>query len=990
MSTLGDAGPAGAQVNLGSGLQAGRDLNICQLVIPGDWRSKSIYEELDLEKLGRQIGPIPPGGDELAGAVERAHLLVIQAVELDVRAIARQVAWTLSDRLMRAPGVEPPIKLRECSGGGPIDLEALLEGAGTKVLLFTGAEPRDFASNLWMVRNRLAGHFAIVTTEHSPGEWTVAEGSEQELSFWRRPDWQSYFGRTFLEEQLAAALRLKFLPPEATGGTLAGVPPAEVVSKLRDPGRIQAFVEALPESPEEITAEGIRAKLAEAEASGDLHQASLWYRELRERDQLLALGLMLFDGLPADQVFAGIETLIEEVWRVADPMLPQFDFLDVERLGRYFQRMQPDGEGYFWIAGEQRRQMLKVAWQLHRRRLLEALPALAAMVHHAAVHLDGLDVQPDRVQGPRQAPSQSAQQQPASQGAAPAQQGAQSSPSPPGAHDRKLSWRMGRTRELYGTVRRMAGLKAATVDGLSELGGLSAAAFEGIEPCIRKLATDDSGAVRAVAAGALVDSLRKPEGRGLLLAKLNEWWSDGCQVPEWFSAGRRAELEALRATVALAAGLAAAGEPSDRMAEELVALFGRLVEDRSPRVRRALREEVLDRFITRHLRQLEEMVSTRVAAQADLLPVAALSVAKAYWWSPRETSAVLEAWRERALPAAGALPPAGAAPGNEALLSLLALSLGFLATAPDDAAFPPERIFRELRVMLAASRRPGVRWYVLVAAGRQAVRNYDLAAPLLSELLAEITLAERSILVEVFTRAYLDQRRQLEGGDETISIDGVPYPVWIRQPRPQERLTKVEQALYFWLQAWEQPVAQQVAAEGFAALAGTRLDRRERELAAQRQRAGVPQAAAAVFDPAIQPVLLRSLGPLGWLALTAVIRGRELRAALWAPFAELLWIRRQAPAGATMDGGHGAAAGAAGSQAAPGSVPPAGPRMASAEEVLKRWRLAAVNDSLRSAVDYLERALELYRWRWAAIGGSCGALWLLWSILDQMRSAPHS
>jgi hypothetical protein len=972
------------QFHQGSGVQVGGDFNYYAGGPP-----RSSYEELDLEKLGQEIGLIPPGAEELAGAVATGHLLVIEPIELDGRAIARQVAWMLGELIKGK--AEPPVKLREWSrDGGPLDLKTLLDGDGTKILLLTGGEPRDFAGSLWELKNHLAYHFAIITTEHAPNEWNVAEGSEQEKSFWRRVVWQSYFGSDFLEQQLAEALRLRFPPVDSSvHPALAGVSPAEVVSTLRDPRRIQAFVEALPEPPRELSAEGIREKLAEA--SGDLQQASLWYRDQRERDQLLAVGLMLFDGLPADQVFAGIETLVEEVWRVADPLLPQFDFLDVERLGRYFHRVQRDGEGYFWIAAEQRRQMLEVAWQLHRRRLLETLPALAELVRNAAVYLDSLEVQPDPVNGARQGqpPQPQQPQQPASQGASPAPQGGP--PRSPGSepHDRKLLWRMGRTRELYGTVRRMAGLKAAAVDGLSELGGLSAAAFEGIEPCLRQLAADKSGAVRAVAAGALVDSLRKPERRSLLLAKLGEWWRDGCQPVEWLSAGRRAEQEATRTTVALAAGLAAASEPPNGMAQELAALLSRLVEDRSSRVRRALREEVLYRVVSRHLRQLQVLVSTKIAAQADLLPGAAVSVAQAYWWSPADTRDVLEAWRERALPVASSPATFRAAAENEPLLSLLALSLGYLETDQDDAAFPPERIFRELRAILAASRRPAVRRYVLIAAGLQAVRNYDLAAPLLSDVLAEIALAERSILVEVFTRAYLEQRRQLDGGDETISIGAASYPAWIRQPRPQDRLTRVEQALFFWLQAWDQPVAQQVAAETFAALSGSALDRRERELAAQRQRQGVPQAAAVAVDAAIQPVRLRALGPLGWLALAAVTRGRELRTALWAPFAELLWIRRQAPVSAAM-AGVGAAAAASGATSGATSTALGGPRMASSEEVLKRWRLAATNDSLRSLVDYLERAIELYRWRWAAVGGSCAALWLLWSVVIGMLLARNS
>jgi len=976
MSVIAEAAPPVQQLNLGIGAQAGRDLHIGVLNLGGDGRPKSTYEDLDLKELGQEIGSIPQGAVELANALEEGHLLVIEPLDLDAEAIARQVAWSLGDRLAGSDKVDQPIKIREWNhGSGPIDLKALLEGEGTKILLLARGEPKDFAGSFWELKNRLVCHFAIITTEHSRSEWHVPEGSDQEKNFWRRPDWEGYFGSKFLEQQLNKDLKLKFPVPadessaahedRPAGGdhpALAGISAPEVVRTLRDPRRIQAFVEALQSLPQPASPESIHEKLAEA--SGDLQQAGLWYRAQRERDQLLAVGLILFGGLPADQVFAGLETLVEEVWRLADPLLPHFDYLDVERLSRYFQRIQRGGEGYFWIGDEQRRQVLEVAWQLHRRRILESMPAIAEMVRNAAVFLDNLHVDAEDVKGTRQQPPPADANRQQRQEPAPASGSDQ--------HDRKLLWQMGRTRELYGTVRRMAGLQAATVDSLSQLGGLSAAAFDAIEPCFRELAANESGAVRTVVAGALVEALRKmsgPDDRPLLLAKLVEWWREGCQSPEGLSQGRRSELVATRATVALAVGLAAGNCPPNQMAQELVDLLSRLVEDQFLPVRTALRGEVLYRAVARHLRQLEELVRTKIAAQADLVPAAAAGVAEAYWWSPGETMTVLEGWCDRALAPATAPTGTGVGAETEALLSLLARSLGYMVTEEADPAFPPARIFRELRAILAASRRPGVRRQVLVAAGQQALRNYDLAAPLLSELLVEITLEERSILVELFTRAYLDQRQQLSGGEETIQVGGVFFPAWIRQPRPPSRLTKVEQALFFWLQVWDRPVAQQVAAESFAALAGTALDRRERELTAEGRNRGVPVAAAPSFDPAIRPVLLRSLGPLGWLALAAVIRGRELRAALWAPFAELLWIRRLPPAGASS----AAAAGSSGRW-------PSGLRMASAEEVLQRWRTGAANDSLRSLVDYLQRALEIYRWRWVAVGFSGAAMWLaaLW------------
>jgi hypothetical protein len=859
------------------------------------------------------------------------------------------------------------IKIREwVRPEGLLDLQALLGEQGIKILLLPRGGLNNFGS-LGSLKDRLAYHYALITTEQGLDQWHIRKGSEEETRFWCRPDWQSYFGREHLRQVLGRELDFRGAawpgadqPPPGDHDPLAGVTPGEVVEKLRDPGCIKEFVAMLPAPPRQLSQEGVRSLLEDS--CGDRQQAGRWYRAQDERQQLLAIGLILFDGLPVDQVFAGVETLVDKVFRRADPLLAHFDYLDAERLGRYFKREQSGGDGRFTIIKEQRQHILEVAWQLHRRRILASLPAIAEMMHHASVFLEGLDVDPGQVGGAVRPPAAAGQD---------GRQG-QSAGSSDGAADRKLLWRMseGRARELYGTIRRMAGLQEAMVESLSKIGGMSSAAFEAIEPCLRELAADESRAVRAVIAGVLAKSTRwmktGPGQRPLLFGKLNEWWQEACQPSEGLSNERRKEVTAIRATVALTVGRAAGLDPENGMEEDLLRLLRQLVEDRFPEVRGAVKE-ILFEVIARHLRQLEELVRGRIAEQDDLLEVAAHGVARAYSERPQETSRLLVAWRDLAYSKTAS--QGGGGPANVKLLSLVARALGYLRTNEQDPELPPARIFGELRAILAANRDPRVRHHALVAVGYQALRDYEGAAPLLVELLAEVSLADRSILLWAFTRAYLDQRRRLGGGDETIQIGDERYPVWTRAARPLSHLTGVEQALYFWLQGWDQPVAQQVAAEAFAALTATALDRRERQLAVQRAQASPEQPVAALPAPAVQPVLLRVLGPLGWLALAAVARGRELRSALWAPFAELLWLLRRSSAGT----------------ASPADTRPfqTGPAMASVEELLQRWRGEASNDSLRSLVDHLERALRLYRWRWAAV---VSASWLLIVLMKIVAS----
>jgi hypothetical protein len=929
---------------------------------------------------------ISPGAKQLIRQVADLRLLVLAPVELDGPAIACQLAAGLYTELRNLGNRD--LKIRDWSAdGGLIDLDTLLDGQETKILIFSGAGPNNLGVGLDRLARLLAErqHYAIITTELDLDLW---HPNSSERRFCSRPSWDSYYGPEFLCDLLRQELKL-FTSRSASGGEdakaaaggadtlLAGVQPEWIVAKLREPDRLFDFVKALEREPGPVSKECI--EVLTDEESGDRSKAVRWYRDQVERLQLLAVGLMLFEGLPADQVFAGLETLVDGVWRPDHPALQGFDYLDVERLGRYFKRLQDAGEeGRIVITAQ--REIFDAAWQLHRRSILAALPAMAAMLRNAGMGLEALALDPAAAatagtvpQGA--APGPSTSPLPETAAAQKMVQGQNTQPSGGEAVDRRLVWGMaqGRARELYGSARRMAGLQSAAVASLSMVGQISRSAFAAVEPCLRELAADESELVRAVVGRALAatrDWAGRADEEPPLFGLLRDWWRDSCSSQE---ARRRdsKEASATRATVALAVGHAANYDPPNQMNPRLIGLLQSAIQDRWPEMRRALRQ-VLPWILARHLGQLEEqaLVRGRIAAEEDLVVSAALGVAHAYRLHPQETGEILGRWSALASGTSDAAA-AGQVADQELLLALTARSLGALRAGADDPVFPPSRIFAELSAFLAVARNPLVIRHILIAAGEQALRFYELAAPLVVKLLAEVSLRDRSLLVGIFVRAYLEQRRKLAGGDETLQIGEERYPIWIWQGRP---LTQVEEVAYLWLQEWEHPAAQQVAAETFAALGATTLESRERQLIAERRApAGGSHRASSSLAPAPSPNRVRSLGVLGWLALVLTVRGRELRAALWAPFAELVWISRQAPS-TTMS----AAASPAGSH----SYIMFGLALASTTEVLQRWRIAAANESLKDLVDHMQRALTMYRWRWPIVLTSTAlALVLGWSIL---------
>lgn len=938
----------------GGGVQAAGDVHIAsQTVFSGSGPQYSDWGPSQLERATRLDSP--PAADELVADLLKDHLAVIQPIEIDGRSIAYQVAARLHAMLKR-DGKKPTVR-DWTPRGGPVDLNLLLAGNDMKILLFVGAGRNHFIDGLDRIARVLAAgpHYGIVATDDTRERWQL--GSSQAI-YWKELDWEKYYTGAFLTKVLKAEVEACRFCAEALAGASSSETPAggaraeiltdgearEIVVRLRETERILDFTKVLGRQQWPLSGPHIVA-LAKEE-SGERNDAVSWYRRQDERLQLLAIGLMLFQGLPADQAFAGVEAIMERVWRRGRPGMDSYDYIDIEGLSRYFTRLGDANGEEGRIVVRARRELLGAAWELHRRRILEALPAVADMLSRAASFLEIVGAGGAST-APVTAPAPSA-----GEGAPPAGDASADK-------DRRLQSVMseGRARQLYGTVRRLAGLQSAAVASLNQVGQLSDCGFASVEPYLRELAADESELVRAVVARALAATLEwdlKPGEKAQLYDLLHDWWRESCFAdPGKKKAG--AEKNRRRAAVALTVGHASTYDLPNRMNEKLVTLLRSMVADRWPDVRDAFRR-VFPWMVAKHLEQLDcdGWVRGTVAVREDLTVVTAAGVAAAYRLRPEEIARLLTSWKALAL----GDPKAAAAAGvgdQEMLLALIARSLGAMQTDERDSLFPPERIISELIEILGVSRRELLRRHVLVAAGEQALQHYEKAAPLIVRLLASVSLQDRSLLVDIFVRGHQDQRKMLVPGEESMQVEDESFPIWITCPRPR---TNVEQALYRWLQEWDQPVAQQVAAETLAIMSLTPLEVKERERIAARQAAAVvrPSSAPLVYQPPFDTV--RPLGILGHVSLFLAVRGGELRSALVAPFAELIWLSKRSWTPAVLAS-----------------------RTNPITEILKRWRGDTGNESLEDMVKHLDNALAAHRLRGLLVLATMGVVGALWIVL---------
>ncbi|HKV09413.1 MAG TPA: hypothetical protein VJ725_14815 [Thermoanaerobaculia bacterium] len=881
----------------------------------------------------------PPPAHELVRRLTE-HRLLILAGDLDEKTdCARHLAYLLAQDLRK--GTEK-IQVRErCRSKDPQQIETAIQGEEPSILLLTEITPHQIVSYTpGKLRSLLRQNqsYAVITTDCSRADWGIeAHGPDAHL--WCDLSWESYYGREllieFLNGQLAdTELQLpEHLFPESSGEPLLieGVELGAVIARLQTPSRVQYFAQWLLEKRGAVTRQEIEGELARL--SGDEESVFSWYRKFESRNQLLVLGLTLFDGLPDNLLFAGLELLVETTWRLSDPLLPQFDYRDLSGFSPYFKPTESEG-GFFRMecsSRERREQILKLAWSHQRRRLLASLPALTELIRLSA----GSQAEPEpavplaRAQAGNAAPEDRTGN---------------------GSEDRDLRLSENDTRQLH----------QALVDSLSLIGLLS---IDVVKPYFLDLATDPSDTVQELAARAL-SAWRDQGYEAQLFSLLRSWWDAASNYEEddplLSRIARPGEdsRSAVKAAIALTLGYAARFDRPNRLAPELYEMLMALVEDQDPRVRKAVREKTLWLVIAWHFRQLEPLLRTKVLKSEDLIPAVAGGAAAACSMRPEESLAILDGWRATAKADRRQTSPLI----RERLLATVALTYGYIHCEDGRELLTPQAIGARLRSMLADETHPYVRHYTFFAIEFQAVRNFELVALILQDLLSHISLHDRPAAVEVFVRTYLHQRQRLPGGDWKVEIGDKIYGVWIDSQRP---LTEIEASLYSWIMDDSRPVAQQLAIDIFEAMAETALERAERQLRQLRRtrpRLVLPPVEETIrTPPTVHPIPL-----LGRMAVfLAAPRKKKVREILRPLVAEFLIVGKRSFAPRAVVNSE---------EARPSQTEK--PRIR-VEALLQRWTGVA-NDATKAIARHLRRALTIYRWRWEILSATFLTIGLLY------------
>ena len=769
------------------------------------------------------------------------------------------------------------------------------------IFLFPGLQPHHLGGyDLRRLLEDLGSRsqYAILTTDSEPEQWSpaaggVGQGIWHDAAKIRFPP--EFLAGTLLKrlDELKGSLpgdlgaRMHDLKAESPlVGTLSV---RDIAQRLQTPSRIRSFAVALSFTPElsEVNVKETLQNLLD-----ERHSVHLWFRHLGSRDQILVLGLLLLDGLLDDQVFACLELLVQNTWRDWDPTLSHFDYHELDRVSTFFQGIQEPTRAarIECLSPQCRHALFEIGWHLHRRRILATLPALAEIVRDAPggvlLPLPGHAVtEPANATLADENDEEDSVATPESKSSALSENEVRAS----------RWYRQGRWRDLFGSHRRTGLLQYCVAGTLSQVGRIS---VDAVEPILLELAQDQKLGVQAVAAAALArwrETDPGGEGDRRLFQLLSGWQSEAFQK-EYAQHRRHRHAAArpyafVRATIALTVSRAALYDPPNQLGEPLLRLLEKLVADRSRIVRSRFRNDTLPMLVASHLRQLETLLWDRVLPEGDLLFGTAFGLARAHLFRPAEAQPIFEAWHRRALAISATDPDEDQRTLRTHALAVVALAYGLVIPGSGPGSISAQEIFNHLGGLLANEDHPFVRAAVLSAMIHQARTDLARIAPLVQELVGELSLGERSVVVRLLTDLYLEQRVGLEHAaprgaadpDTHEVIDGVQYPIWIEAERSP---TAVERILHEWLQDPWRPVALQIALECLDNFAATPLEKRERQLREEAKENDVDTISiAAEVRERSKRSALRKLPIAGHLAafvaapLNAHLRGR-LRAAL--------------------------------------------------------------------------------------------------------------
>lgn len=875
----------------------------------------------------------PEIAKQLVEQLAERRLLVLGGDDLpDKPTLALHLAWLMLQRKGNGRGRgDGELAVRECTcGSGAIRLDEVLRAAKSPTLfILQRAEPGHVGYNLEALRRTInpLQHYLLITTDTGRSSW-YQPGEAATVEVWRELAARDVYNESYLahclRKRLAEASERQvsgLFPAGRPGGRdedlevplLEGLSLREAALELETPDQVSLLVSWLVSGTEPVSEAGLRQEIQRIRAE-DAAIGS-WFQQLSRHSQRLVVGLLLFEGLFDDQLFAALDVLVQKVWRPRQPALESFDYKDLGAVASYFRLPESENGGFRVEARspEHSKALFDAVWRFQRRDLLASLPVVSELVCESGrrqsleAKTGPREPEPagknnhvkarrrnhqDKGQGKGEGNLEEALGERGGKDAKPVEADAVGNgahPPPRQEQGAALSrWEgYGPMREIVSSRERRERLDEVVGRSLGQIAQRSPAV---VERCLLELAEHHSPGAQEVAARALA-SLLGSEREPFLLKTVLEWYKDSKDKQKQEIHRRSPAWEAnryvfIRATTARVLSNAAFEEQPGALPEPFADLLEWLAEDRNLGVRYQLCLQALPALVLRHQRQLDAEL-WEILRFSDLIEPVAFGWALAHEHRPLDAAKLLGEWTARCLDDA-ATPPLEPPLQREARLATVALTYGFVNYNSPAAHASLEAAVGKLKALLL-ERHPFVRHYVFRAIGLLIRGFFDRLEGTLRDLVEGVSVDDRSEIAVPLLGVYLSQRRALKGGQGEVEVDGVTYAVWRGRDRPP---TRVESILQRWLTDPDHASAQQIAFDAFTAFFDSQLTREEERW---RQGAGAGSDAEPLpgqpASPPRGPVCsLRTASFLDRGMLSLLTVGRiDLKSVLGALVAELVY-----------------------------------------------------------------------------------------------------
>ncbi|MBD2096805.1 DUF4101 domain-containing protein [Trichocoleus sp. FACHB-591] len=582
--------------------------------------------------------------------------------------------------------------------------------------------------------------FIIATTENPYEKWSL---SQSENRLWLDSNHLSY------EPDVLAESAIERIPE---GITISVEMKAElrtlVAEKLSTVAAIDICIDWLRVCKKPISSSDLDAAIQNAKEDKK-ERLKRWFRTLSSREQLLAIGVSLFNGLYTDQFFAALERVVENVWQQRDPSLRALDHCDLENLGNYCEFSEVTKGDDFVLRRlnvkdpEAGKLLLCIAWESHRRQIITALEEIIEIIDNSAQE-----------------------------------------------NFPKLS-----DYQLYGNDVLRERLYEGTSRAFADVGLVTAEATAPVRDLLITLASNNEFIVQDFVATVLAYWYQGDSDKFLRTLRFFYDFSTNSlsNQEDSHSLNRR---DYVGATVALAISYASLNDPPNQLHPHLCDWLVTLSNSKNPLIRVYFALHTLGYVVPEHLLQIHPILKEIAERQSDLSLAIADSLATAYNNYPDEVPECLKAWTQDRT--------------KITLLCAVARTYGLINCGIYPSNLTPEFAFEQLSSLLRDEKRITVREAVIEGMSNRLKQNCLIIAPMLLKQVAKFTKSERNQFVSHLTKIYLAQRAELTGGEGFCEVNKVRYRIWINTNRPA---TEIENILLQWLGQSQNRTAQQIATQ---------------------------------------------------------------------------------------------------------------------------------------------------------------------------------